>query len=79
MIGWAVSFLIIALMAVVVGFGGIGSAAMGMAQTRCVIFLVAVVGRGSGARIETPVLPRGKTRLAAGSSILQDLRSISKG
>jgi uncharacterized membrane protein YtjA (UPF0391 family) len=48
MVSWAVSFSIIALMAVVFGFGGIGSAAMGMAQTRCVICSVASWVEGPG-------------------------------
>jgi len=40
MLGWALTFFIIAIIAAIFGFGGIASAAVGIAQ---VIFFVAVV------------------------------------
>lgn len=40
MIGWAVTFLIIALIAAVLGFGGIAGTAIGIAK---LIFYVAIV------------------------------------
>ena len=40
MLGWAVTFLIIALIAAVLGFGGIAAAAAGIAKLLFVIFLV---------------------------------------
>jgi uncharacterized membrane protein YtjA (UPF0391 family) len=40
MIGWAITFLIIALIAAVLGFGGIAGTAMSIAQ---MIFYVAIV------------------------------------
>ena len=40
MLGWAVTFLIIALIAAVLGFGGIAGTAMGIAK---IIFFVAIV------------------------------------
>lgn len=40
MISWAVTFLIIAIIAGVLGFGGIASTSAGIAQTLFVIFLV---------------------------------------
>jgi uncharacterized membrane protein YtjA (UPF0391 family) len=49
MLGWAVTFLIIALVAAVFGFGGIASASAGIAQILFFIFLalfvVAIVAR----------------------------------
>lgn len=40
MMGWAITFLIVSLIAAVFGFGGIASTAVGIAQT---IFVVALV------------------------------------
>jgi uncharacterized membrane protein YtjA (UPF0391 family) len=40
MLGWALTFLIIALIAGVLGFGGIASASVGIAQILFFIFLV---------------------------------------
>lgn len=43
MLGWAVFFLIVALIAAVFGFGGIVSAATGIAQILFVLFLILFV------------------------------------
>ena len=43
MLGWAVFFLIVALIAALFGFGGIAGAATGIAQILFVIFLVLFV------------------------------------
>ncbi|MCK0196036.1 DUF1328 domain-containing protein [Ancylobacter sp. 6x-1] len=40
MLGWAVTFLVIALIAAVLGFGGIAGTAIGIAK---IIFFVAIV------------------------------------
>ncbi|EEW58417.1 protein of unknown function DUF1328 [Tritonibacter mobilis] len=40
MLGWALTFLVIALIAAVFGFGGIASASAGIAQILFFIFLV---------------------------------------
>jgi uncharacterized membrane protein YtjA (UPF0391 family) len=40
MLGWALTFLIIALLAAVLGFGGIAGAAIGIAK---IIFFVAII------------------------------------
>jgi len=40
MLGWALTFLIIALIAAVLGFGGIAGTAMGIAK---IIFFIAIV------------------------------------
>lgn len=40
MLGWALTFFIIALIAALFGFGGIAAAASGIAQILFVIFLV---------------------------------------
>ena len=40
MLGWALTFLIVALIAAILGFGGIAGAAMEIAQ---IIFFVAIV------------------------------------
>jgi uncharacterized membrane protein YtjA (UPF0391 family) len=40
MLGWAVTFLVIALVAAVLGFGGVAFAAAGIAKLLFVIFLV---------------------------------------
>ncbi len=40
MLNWALTFLVIALIAAVFGFGGIASTAAGFAQISFVIFLV---------------------------------------
>ncbi|WP_299629258.1 DUF1328 domain-containing protein [uncultured Tateyamaria sp.] len=44
MLGWAVTFLIVALIAAVLGFGGIAGAATGIAQLLFVVFLVLFLG-----------------------------------
>ena len=44
MLGWAVTFLVVALIAALFGFGGIASASAGIAQILFVIFLVLFVG-----------------------------------
>ncbi len=43
MLGWALTFLVIALIAAVFGFGGIASASAGIAQILFFIFLVMFV------------------------------------
>jgi uncharacterized membrane protein YtjA (UPF0391 family) len=40
MLGWALAFLLVALVAAVLGFGGIAGTAVGIAK---VIFLIAIV------------------------------------
>lgn len=40
MLGWAITFLVIALIAAVFGFGGIASASAGIAQILFFVFLV---------------------------------------
>jgi uncharacterized membrane protein YtjA (UPF0391 family) len=40
MLGWAITFLVIALIAALLGFGGIAGAAVGIAK---IIFFVAIV------------------------------------
>jgi uncharacterized membrane protein YtjA (UPF0391 family) len=40
MLGWAITFLIIAIIAGVLGFGGIASASVGIAQVLFFVFLV---------------------------------------
>ena len=40
MLGWALTFLVIALVAAVFGFGGIASASAGIAQILFFIFIV---------------------------------------
>jgi uncharacterized membrane protein YtjA (UPF0391 family) len=40
MLGWAITFLIIALIAAVLGFGGIAAASAGIAKILFVVFLV---------------------------------------
>ncbi len=40
MLGWALTFLVIALIAAVLGFGGIAGAAIGIAK---IIFFVAII------------------------------------
>ena len=56
MLGWAVAFLIIALIAAVLGFGGIAAASAGIAKLLFVLFLVMCaifffLGRRGGRRI----------------------------
>ncbi len=51
MLGWAVTFLIIALIAAALGFGGIAGAATGIAKILFVVFIILFVvslifGRG---------------------------------
>ncbi|NLO79173.1 MAG: DUF1328 domain-containing protein [Xanthomonadaceae bacterium] len=57
MLGWALTFFIIALIAAVFGFGGIASAAAGIAKVLffifVVLFAIALIGG---------LLGRGKTR-----------------
>ena len=45
MLGWALAFLVIALIAAVFGFGGIASASAGIAQIFLALFVVALVAR----------------------------------
>lgn len=40
MLGWALTFLVIALIAAVFGFGGIASASAGIAQILFFVFLI---------------------------------------
>ena len=40
MLSWAVTFLVVALVAAVLGFGGVASAAVGFAQICFFVFLV---------------------------------------
>ena len=40
MLGWALTFLLVAILAGVFGFGGVASASMGIAQVLFFIFLV---------------------------------------
>ena len=40
MLGWALAFLVLALIAALLGFGGIASAAAGIAQVLFFVFLV---------------------------------------
>ncbi len=40
MLGWALTFLLVALLAGIFGFGGVASASMGIAQVLFFIFLV---------------------------------------
>jgi len=59
MLGWALTFFIVALIAAVFGFGGIASAAAGIAKVLFFIFIVLFVvaliggllGRGRAPRI----------------------------
>ena len=54
MLGWAITFLVIALIAAVFGFGGIAAASAGIAKVLFFVFLVICVAlfllgrRGSG-------------------------------
>ncbi|MDA0206523.1 MAG: DUF1328 domain-containing protein [Acidobacteria bacterium] len=43
MLGWALTFLVVALMAAVLGFGGIAGASAGIAKLLFVVFLVLFV------------------------------------
>ena len=43
MLGWAVTFLVIALIAAALGFGGIAGASAGIAQILFVVFLILFV------------------------------------
>lgn len=43
MLGWALTFLVIALIAGILGFGGIAGAATGIAQILFFVFLAAMV------------------------------------
>ena len=56
MLSWAITFLIIAIIAAVLGFGGIAVTATGIAKILFVVFLVLFVaslifGRGRGPRV----------------------------
>ena len=56
LLSWAITFLIIAIIAAVLGFGGIAGTATGIAKVLFVIFLVLFVvslifGRGRGPRV----------------------------
>jgi uncharacterized membrane protein YtjA (UPF0391 family) len=60
MLGWAISFLVIAIIAAVLGFGGIAGTAIGIAEmifyVAIVLFVIsAVVGLVRG-RSSTPML-----------------------
>jgi uncharacterized membrane protein YtjA (UPF0391 family) len=48
MLGWALAFLVVALIAAALGFGGIAGAAVGIAKiiffVAIVLFLISVVG-----------------------------------
>jgi uncharacterized membrane protein YtjA (UPF0391 family) len=44
MLSWALTFLIVALVAAALGFGGIAGAATGIAKILFFVFLVAFVG-----------------------------------
>ena len=59
MLGWAVTFLVIALIAAVFGFAGIAGAAAGIAQILFYIFLVIfhLPGDGTDARTNTRMKP----------------------
>ena len=57
MLGWAITFLIIALVAAALGFGGIAGAATGIAKILFFVFLLAfalsfLVGRSRRVRVE---------------------------
>ncbi len=43
MLGWAITFLVIALIAAVLGFGGIAGTAVGIAKILFVVFLILFV------------------------------------
>jgi len=58
MLGWALTFFIIALIAAAFGFGGIASAAAGIAKVLFFIFVVLFVIALIGG-----LLGRGKTRV----------------
>ncbi|MGH0030278.1 MAG: DUF1328 domain-containing protein [Myxococcota bacterium] len=56
MLSWAITFLIIALIAAALGFGGIAGAATGIAKVLFLVFLVAFfVSLVLGRRSATPV------------------------
>lgn len=44
MLGWAITFLVVALIAALFGFGGIASASAGIAQILFFVFLILFVG-----------------------------------
>ena len=68
MLGWAVTFLVIALIAAVLGFAGIAGAAAGIAQILFYVFLVIFLislGDGTDARTNARMkYPRGAYRRA---------------
>jgi uncharacterized membrane protein YtjA (UPF0391 family) len=57
MLGWAITFLIIALVAAALGFGGVAGAATGIAKILFFVFLIAfVISLVVGRRPGTPVV-----------------------
>jgi uncharacterized membrane protein YtjA (UPF0391 family) len=57
MLGWALAFLVIALIAAVFGFGGIAAGAAGIAKILFVVFLILfVVSLLAGAVRRPPVI-----------------------
>ena len=54
MLGWAVTFLVIAIIAAALGFGGIAGTSAGIAKILffvfLVLFVVALIGRSLGRR-----------------------------
>ncbi len=44
MLGWALTFLVVALVAALFGFGGIATASAGIAQVLFFVFLVLFIG-----------------------------------
>jgi uncharacterized membrane protein YtjA (UPF0391 family) len=57
MLNWALTFLVVALIAAVLGFGGIAGAATGIAQALFFIFLVLMIvfGIASAVRGRPPI------------------------
>jgi uncharacterized membrane protein YtjA (UPF0391 family) len=51
MLGWALTFLIVAIIAGVLGFGGIASGAASIAKVIFFIFLVANAVKGRGPKV----------------------------
>lgn len=43
MLGWAMTFLVIALIAAALGFGGIAGTSAGIAQILCIVFIALFV------------------------------------
>jgi uncharacterized membrane protein YtjA (UPF0391 family) len=61
MLGWAFSFLVIALIAAALGFGGIAGAATGIAK---VLFLVFLAASALSLLLSILMLRRGRTPVA---------------